>query len=41
MVFDRLQKLGVEKFRKIVNELMRGAPAKTLARMILPRISFA
>jgi hypothetical protein len=34
MVFDRLQKLGENKFQKIVNELMRGTPALTLARLI-------
>ncbi len=34
MAFDRLQKLGKEKFQKIVNELARGTPAQTLARLI-------
>ncbi len=34
MAFDRLQALGEEKFKKIVNELMRGTPAMTLARTI-------
>src|SRR5436309_7446713 len=34
MAFDRLQKLGKEKFQKILNELARGTPAQTLARLI-------
>jgi len=34
MAFDRLQKLGKEKFQKVVNELARGTPAQTLARLI-------
>jgi hypothetical protein len=34
MAFDRLQKLGKEKFQRILNELARGAPAQTLARVI-------
>jgi hypothetical protein len=34
MAFERLQELGEEKFRKIVNELMQGTPAMALARTI-------
>lgn len=34
MAFDRLQKLGKEKFQKILNELARGTPAQALARLI-------
>jgi hypothetical protein len=33
--FERLQRLGNEKFQKIVNELMRGIPAIMVARLIL------
>lgn len=34
MAYDRLQDLGEEKFRAILNYLMRGKPAMSLARMI-------
>jgi hypothetical protein len=34
MAFDRLTRLGPQKFQKIVNELIRGTPAQTLARLI-------
>jgi hypothetical protein len=34
MAFDRLQKLGNDKFQKVLNELARGTPAQTLARSI-------
>src|SRR5690348_7153728 len=34
MAFGRLQKLGKEKFQRILNELARGTPAQTLARVI-------
>jgi hypothetical protein len=34
MAFDRLQDLGDEKFGKILNLLMRGEPARRVARMI-------
>ena len=34
MAFERLQKLGKEKFQKIVNELARGTPGQTMARLI-------
>jgi hypothetical protein len=34
MAFERLQELGDEKFGKILNLLMRGEPAMTLAREI-------
>src|SRR3954471_2444973 len=34
IAFARLQKLGKEKFQRIVNELARGTPAQTLARLI-------
>ncbi len=32
--FHRIQELGTTKFQRIVNELMRGTPAQTLARLI-------
>jgi DNA-binding HxlR family transcriptional regulator len=34
MAFDKLQSLGEEKFRVIMNHLLRGKPAMTLAREI-------
>jgi hypothetical protein len=34
MAFDRFQKLGEAKFQKIVNELIRGTPAQTVARLV-------
>jgi hypothetical protein len=34
MAFDRFQKLGDERLQRIVNELMRGTPAQTLARLM-------
>ncbi len=34
MKFERLQRLGNEKFQKIVNELMRGTPVVMIARLI-------
>lgn len=34
MAFDRLQRLGEDKFRTILNELQRGTPAMNLARKI-------
>jgi hypothetical protein len=34
IAFRRLQNLGKEKFQKILNELARGTPAQTLARLI-------
>lgn len=34
MAFDRLTRLGKEKFQKVCNELMRGAPVVLVARLI-------
>jgi len=34
MKIERLQRLGNEKFQKIVNELIRGIPAIIVARLI-------
>jgi len=34
MAFGRLSRLGREKFQKIVNELTRGTPAQTVARLV-------
>ena len=34
MPFERLQRLGKDKFQKIVNELLRGTPAIMVARLI-------
>jgi hypothetical protein len=34
IAFRRLQNLGKEKFQKLLNELARGTPAQTLARVI-------
>lgn len=34
MAFNRLQKLGEAKFQRITNQLMRGTPPPTLARLI-------
>ncbi len=34
MAYDKLQALGEEKFRRLVNELVRGKPAEVLARVV-------
>jgi len=34
MAFERLERLGPEKYERVVNELMRATPAAIVARMI-------
>jgi len=34
MAFERFQRLGPEKFQRIINELMRGTPAVMVARLL-------
>jgi hypothetical protein len=34
MAFDRLTRLGEDKFQRIVNELVRGMPTQLVTRLI-------